>query len=78
MSKSKSQQGSGAGWLLLVPMQRLTIDLTTELHWRVKTGCAREGLKMAGMVREMLEKRFPTAVKPKRKSRLTPGLKRRY
>jgi hypothetical protein len=42
-----------------VPMKRFTIDVPADLHRRIKTECAREGLKMADMLREILETRFP-------------------
>lgn len=41
------------------PMKRLTIDISEGLHRRVKTGCAAEGAKIADVVREYLDKRFP-------------------
>jgi len=42
-----------------VRMKRFTIDVPADLHRRIKTQCAREDLKMADMLREMLEIRFP-------------------
>lgn len=39
--------------------KRLTIDLPEDLHRRVKLGAVREGLHIADVVRELLEKRFP-------------------
>jgi len=41
------------------PMKRLTIDIPLSLHQRVKSQCALKGEKMADVVRELLEKRFP-------------------
>ncbi len=41
------------------PMKRFTIDVPASLHTRVKIGCAQRGLKMADVLREMLEKEFP-------------------
>ena len=41
------------------PMKRFTIDVPVSLHKRIKAQCALEGLKMADMLREMLETRFP-------------------
>jgi predicted DNA binding CopG/RHH family protein len=38
---------------------RLTVDVPISLHRRVKTQCASEGLKMADVLRELLEKHFP-------------------
>jgi len=66
MKKSNAPREPSGGWLLLMPMMRLSIDLPSELHWRVKTGCAREGVKMAALVREMLEERFPAAKRQRR------------
>jgi hypothetical protein len=43
------------------PMKRFTIDVPMELHRRVKTGCAQRGLKMADVIRELLEREFPAA-----------------
>ena len=42
-----------------VPMKRFTIDVPADLHRRIKTSCATEGTKMADMLREILETRFP-------------------
>lgn len=42
-------------------MKRLTIDVPEELHRRIKTGCASQGVKMADYVREVLEREFPAA-----------------
>jgi hypothetical protein len=41
------------------PIKRLTIDISLSLHQRVKSQCALKGEKMADVVRELLEKRFP-------------------
>ena len=41
------------------PMKRFTIDVPASLHMRVKIGCAQRGLKMADVLREMLDKDFP-------------------
>lgn len=41
------------------PMKRLTIDVTDSLHRRMKVACATRGLKMADVMRELLEKEFP-------------------
>jgi hypothetical protein len=41
------------------PMKRFTIDVPVSLHKRIKTQCAADGIKMADMLREMLEARFP-------------------
>ena len=40
-------------------IKRLTIDIPLSLHRRVKTGCAREELVIADVVREFLDQRFP-------------------
>jgi predicted DNA binding CopG/RHH family protein len=40
-------------------MKRFTIDVPAELHRRIKTQCASEGLRMADVLREILETRFP-------------------
>lgn len=40
------------------PMKRLTIDIPLELHRRVKRECADRGIKMADIVRELLDKEF--------------------
>ncbi len=40
------------------PMKRLTIDVSENLHRRIKMACARDGLKIADEVRSLLEKRF--------------------
>ena len=41
------------------PMKRFTIDVPVELHRRVKAGCAQRGLKMADVLRDLLEREFP-------------------
>jgi hypothetical protein len=41
------------------PIKRLTIDLPLGLHLRVKTGCVREQVTIADVVREFLDGRFP-------------------
>jgi plasmid stability protein len=40
-------------------MKRLTIDVTEDLHRRIKMICAAHGLKMADELRRILEERFP-------------------
>jgi hypothetical protein len=40
------------------PTKRLTIDIPASLHAQVKSQCALQNLRMADVVREMLEKRF--------------------
>lgn len=40
------------------PMKRFTIDVPEELHRRIKRTCADRGLKMADVIREMLEREF--------------------
>lgn len=41
-----------------IKMKRLTIDVSDELHRRIKAACALRGSKMADEVRELLEKHF--------------------
>jgi hypothetical protein len=41
-----------------VPMKRLTIDVTLDLHARIKVACAKRGTKMADEIRDLLEKQF--------------------
>jgi hypothetical protein len=41
------------------PMKRLTLDVSLSLHKRIKSQCAQEGKKMADVIREFLESRFP-------------------
>lgn len=47
-----------------VRMKRFTLDVPEDLHRRIKCECANEGLKMADVLREILEKRFPQNRKP--------------
>lgn len=42
-----------------VRMKRFTIDVPEDLHKRIKSECASQGIKMADMLREILETRFP-------------------
>jgi len=39
-------------------MKRLTIDVPASLHANIKVGCARQGIKMADAIRELLEEKF--------------------
>lgn len=41
-------------------MKRLTIDIPDSLHRRVKSRCGMDGLRMADVIRELLEQRFPS------------------
>ena len=41
------------------PMKRLTLDVPLELHRRIKVACATRGLKMADVLRALLERQFP-------------------
>jgi ParG len=41
-------------------MKRFTIDVPESLHTRVKVACAQRGLKMADVLREMMEREFPS------------------
>ncbi len=45
------------------PVKRLTIDVPVSLHQRVKSQCALQGLKMADVIRELLEQRFEEPAK---------------
>lgn len=40
-------------------MKRFTIDVSESLHKRIKSQCAMRGVKMADVIRELLEKEFP-------------------
>jgi predicted DNA binding CopG/RHH family protein len=42
-------------------MKRLTIDVSEDLHKRIKTYCAQNGLIMADEIRAILETKFPKA-----------------
>lgn len=41
------------------PMKRFTIDVSEELHKRIKAQCAQRGSKMADVIRDLLEREFP-------------------
>ena len=41
------------------PMKRFTIDVSEGLHKRIKAQCALRGVKMADVIRDMLDKEFP-------------------
>ncbi len=45
------------------PMKRLTIDVSEDLHTRLKVGCAQRKQKIADVLRELLEREFPPAAK---------------
>jgi hypothetical protein len=62
----KSQPSTAEQWIAgkkapAEPMKRFTIDVPVELHTRIKVDCARRHLKMADIVRELLEREFPKA-----------------
>lgn len=40
-------------------MKRLTIDIPDSLHRRVKSRCGQDGLRMADVIRDLLEQKFP-------------------
>lgn len=40
-------------------MKRLTIDIPDSLHRRVKSQCGQDGLRMADVIRGLLDARFP-------------------
>jgi hypothetical protein len=40
-------------------MKRFTIDVPVSLHTRIKTQCAMQGVKMADVLRELLDREFP-------------------
>jgi ParG len=71
-SKPAAMPGSADDWVKAAaeavpapagPMKRLTIDVSEDLHTRLKVGCARRRLKMADMLRELLDREFPPAAK---------------
>ena len=41
-----------------VKMKRLTLDVSEELHRRIKSACASRGVKMADEIRALLEDHF--------------------
>ena len=50
-----------SGHVSTVPNKRLTVDIPSTLHVRVKSQCAAKGLKMADEILALLEKHFPAA-----------------
>jgi ParG len=42
-------------------MKRFTIDVSEPLHKRIKAQCAMRGMKMADVIRDMLEREFTKA-----------------
>jgi hypothetical protein len=44
-----------------VPMKRLTFDIPADLHRRMKLACVEQDRDMAEVLRELIEKRFPTS-----------------
>jgi hypothetical protein len=40
-------------------MKRFTIDLPVELRRRIRATCARRGLKVSSVLRDLLEREFP-------------------
>lgn len=53
---SANGQGNGSQ-----RMKRLTIDVSEDLHRRIKVGCASRGLKIADVVRGLLGREFGEA-----------------
>jgi hypothetical protein len=43
-------------------MKRLTIDIPDSLHRRVKSRCGQDGLRMADVIRDLLDQRFPESL----------------
>ena len=43
-------------------MKRLTIDIPLNLHRQIKVQCALDGVKMADVIRDLLEERFGTTI----------------
>lgn len=41
-----------------VKMKRLTLDVSEDLHRKIKAGCANRGVKMADEIRALLETHF--------------------
>lgn len=41
------------------PLRRLNVDITLDLHRRIKVACALRGVNMADEVRRLLEDEFP-------------------
>lgn len=41
------------------PLKRLTLDIPSSLHSRIKSDCALKGRKMVDVITEMLESKFP-------------------
>lgn len=53
------EQNSSAAPGPIEPMKRFTIDVPLQLHSRIKIECARRGLKMADVLRDLFEREFP-------------------
>lgn len=43
------------------PMKRLTIDVSVKLHTQIKSQCALQNLRMADVIRDLLEDHFGRA-----------------
>jgi len=52
VERSRAQEGG------VQKMKRLTIDVPEDLHRRIKTRCAQNGLKIADEVRELLMQKY--------------------
>ena len=58
--EERSQLAEHAGATPQRPaMKRFTIDVSKELHSRIKVDCARRGINMADELRRILEREFP-------------------
>ena len=58
-SRDRNETSAAPRQTLPEPMKRFTIDVSLELHKRIKTQCAMRGAKMADVLREILEREFP-------------------
>ncbi|HVX13099.1 MAG TPA: plasmid partition protein ParG [Pirellulales bacterium] len=45
------------------PMKRLTIDVSVSLHKRIKSQCAMQNLRMADVIRDLLDEHFGSGTK---------------
>ena len=60
-AKSPSKKDEANAWVAGQgngKMKRLTIDVSEDLHRRIKMGCASRGVNMADEIRGLLEREF--------------------
>jgi len=59
VASAEDWAGFGADGREPEEVKRFTIDVPVALHRRVRVACARRGLKVSSVLRDLLEREFP-------------------